>query len=605
MPRPKKTESSEPLKGSSERPRVKLRSKETPPPPPPPGPPKTIYGLEVGNHSPLDMERMAFLLNPPTGLGRYGHFRNVARMLFPNVSWNPWLEDQIQCLCDYEWVSWPGCAGSGKTFAVSFYGVVWWLMNPTMSSVILTSTTKDMIRKRAWGVVQSFYHAIPGLPVGNMVDSRTTWQAVKGDDKHAISAIAVRQGSTQEAVARIQGYHTRRQLVVVDEATDTPEAIFEACANLYNSPEDFQFVALANPASRLDPFGRFSEPNAGWSSISVADRSWRTKPQLNGVPGVVLRFDAEESPNIREGKTLYPYLVTEDQLEGARRRYGKDNPLFWKFQRGFWAPDGTLKTVLSESLITRQNLMGTHEFSGEFFTDVAGLDPAFGGGDRAVFYPARVGILAGGTLSGIQFRPPVLMELQASSSEPIHFQLARQAKALCRAHNVSPDCLAVDSTGEGGGLCDILQRDFGPILRVEFGGSASDAPLNYEDRRPAREVYQNKVCEIWFAVREFALSGQLRGLDASTCVEFCNRTYNDEKRRMRLQTKVEMKEEYGRSPDLGDAAALALEAGRRAAGLSLSGVYGEAMVDPRDAWRKKAVSAASVWSEDHLAVENF
>jgi hypothetical protein len=122
----------------------------------------------------------------------------------------------------------------------------------------------------------------------------------------------------------------------------------------------------------------------------------------------------------------------------------------------------------------------------------------------------------------------------------------------------------VDATGEGGGLCDIISRTWSNrIIRVEFGGRASDLPVSADDIRLCSEVYERKVVELWYQVRLFLLAGQLRGIDASLALELCNRLFDDVGgRRIRLQTKTEMKETFGRSPDLADACALMAEAAR-------------------------------------------
>ncbi len=41
----------------------------------------------------------------------------------------------------------------------------------------------------------------------------------------------------------------------------------------------------------------------------------------------------------------------------------------------------------------------------------------------------------------------------------------------CNKRGVPPDKFALDSSGEGGGLADILTREWGVVHRVEFGGS--------------------------------------------------------------------------------------------------------------------------------------
>ena len=62
------------------------------------------YGVVSDHPIPaLDLEQWCFLNRWPTeegGLGRYRHFKNMTRMIWPEVSWNPWLSDQIRELCN-------------------------------------------------------------------------------------------------------------------------------------------------------------------------------------------------------------------------------------------------------------------------------------------------------------------------------------------------------------------------------------------------------------------------------------------------------------------------------------------------------------------------
>lgn len=550
------------------------------------------YGIELperlGVLDPLVIELTAFLRRLPRsagGLGAYGHFRQVAQILWPRLVWHDWLEKQIESLCEYKWVGWTGCAASGKTFAAALYSLVFWMADPPHTTVVLTSTTAKMIRKRAWAAIRKLVRECSVPFPGNMVDSKTTLQSEKGNDISAIFAQAVAEGDTAKAVANIQGIHNRRILAVIDEGTDTPEAAYDACTNLFSGCEDFQCLVIGNPASRFDPHGKFCEPEDGWKSVTVDDEDWETKPQLDGKCGMVLRFDAERSPNMVEENARFPFLVSRAQLAGARARLGDNSPLYWKFYRGFWAPDGMVKTILTESLITKVNGMGHFTFTGRRLIRVAGFDPAFGGGDRPVMQFADFDEIAGENLTpqqladamatrlsggsggtginGLQLRDRVLLTINAASSNPVHFQLAEQARAHCEEREVPPENLAVDATGEGGGLCDIISRTWSNrIIRVEFGGRASDLPVSADDVRLCSEVYERKVTELWYQIRLFLLSAQLRGIDASLALELCNRLFDDSGRKIRLQTKIEMKETFGRSPDLADAATLALEAAR-------------------------------------------
>jgi len=521
------------------------------------------------------------------GLGRYQHCVNAINLIWPDTIWNPWLERQLESLCENSWVSWTGCAASGKTYASSMYAMVWWLADPYHSSVMLASTTAKMIRKRAWANIQHLYRSSQGQFIGNMVDSKTTLQAIKGLDKEAIFAVAVLDGATSKAVANIQGIHSERILCVIDEATDVPTAAFEAASNLSKGCREFQLLAIGNPHSMLDEHGRFSEPADGWDSVSVETQEWKTNR------GVCVRFDGMHSPNVKAGKTKWDFLITKEQLESAMKYEGEASPRFWKYSRGFWSPSGIVKTVLSETMCQKYRVYDKHTFQTKNHV-IAGLDPAFGG-DRCVLRFAKYGDLSSG-LMGIEFTEILNIDIDAGAQEPIHFQIARQVKEACVSRGCEPNHLAIDATGEGGGLCDILAREWsGRINRVEFGGKPTDLPVSVEDNRPSSEAYANKVTELWFSCREWVIHEQLKGLDADTIVEFCQRMFDDEKRKIVIERKVNMKARTGKSPDLADAAALVVWVGRTLG----AGRLQKASGDDKE-WSALALKYDAVYNEDNM-----
>ena len=545
------------------------------------------YGIKSPVKIPdLELELYAFRnrLQPNEGgLGTYTHFKNAAKMIWPKLSWNPWLEDQIQSLCEHDYIGWAGCGASGKTFGATLFATVWWVANPTKTSVLLTSTTAKMIRKRMWANLQDLVRKTRGFP-GNMVDSKMSLQAVKGDDRHSISAIAVAEGNTSKAVANIQGIHAERVMVIIDEATDTPEAAFEACTNLSKGCREFKMLVIGNPSSKFDPHGRFCTPAKGWRSVTIEDTNWITER------GFCQRFDGMKSPNVLEGKTKYPYLITHEQVMAAMRHEGEQSPTFWKFTRGFWAPDGMVKTVLSESLIETHLPNRKILFKG-MSTKVAALDPGFGG-DRCILRFAKVGESVDNKLT-IFFDDIIHISPNAQSTEPVHYQIAARVKEECKMRQIPPDKFAMDSSGEGGGLADILTREWGVVHRVEFGGSPSAMPVSDEDTRPCNEAYDRKVTELWFSMRKWVVEERIAGLDIETMQEFCGRMFDDSKRKIAVEPKTIMKQRTGKSPDLADAAVVLLDLVRKTS-----------VLEPRktrqdDVWNKLVREADSIYYNDN------
>jgi len=515
----------------------------------------------------LEYELMSFadhLGLQKAGVTKYQNLINIVSILFPDVVISPWTERMLKSLCDYAYVSWCGCAASGKTYTSALYAVVWWLANPLNSCVILCTTTKGMLRRRVWTEIQQLYMAMPGNKIGNMVDSQMTWQSVPGDQRHAIFGIAVADGNTNQAAAMIQGVHAKRVLLIIDEAAGCPQAIFDASANL-SVCEDFQMLCIANPVSKSDVHGRFSEPRDGWSSVSIETQEWETVNHQDGKPGICVRFDGERSPNIvANGKVPYPFLVTKQQVDNAHKEHGANSPLLWRYFRGMWAPDGMLKVVFTHNLVSKMKAHQGHLFTGRRKDVIGGCDPAFTeGGDRAVIRFAEIGETQSGII-GIELDTIEYLDIDASSDDPPHYQLASQIIEWCGRKGCRPENFGIDSTGEGGGLLAILHREWSKkVIGVSFNSKASDRPVSGSDKRKCNEVYDRYVTELWFACKTYLESGQLRGIDGDTTEEFSNRTYEEVKAKIKLQTKREMKETFLKSPDIADATAIVVEVARQ------------------------------------------
>ena len=517
----------------------------------------------------LEYDMAAFAHRIPVDQGalpRDQHFWRIADGLFPGgklCEKNPWTMRAIKSLCDNPWLGMMGCGSSSKTFSSAFFACIWWLCLPEDSIVILTSTTMKMIRKRAWPIIQSVYTAIPGPRIGNMVDSRHTWQCRKGDDKHAIFMVGVKDGDASAAAADIQGMHARRILVIVDEATDTPEAIFDVTANLQMACDDFQFVCAGNPNGRFDQFGRFCEPIDGWDSIGIDDEEWEARGKKGGRHPLIIRFDGEKSPNVLAKTNKWRHLVTLEQLNNDRESHGVDSPQYWKYIRGFMAPEGVCRTVMSDVFCQQHDVRGRLLFRGDKMFMLSALDAAFGGGDRARQIIAKAGTMPGGYLA-VQIIAVLTIDVNSFKKETMHYQIAAAARKNCELHGVPPENFAFDASGEGGGLGSIMVREWSPnVVWVESGGKASKEPMSGEDIRLCSEVYYNRVAEMWFRVKAYCEMGQLKGLGIEPINEFCARIFYEERRLLKMETKLDMKRRCGQSPDHADAVAILVDLAKR------------------------------------------
>ena len=168
---------------------------------------------------------------------------------------------------------------------------------------------------------------------------------------------------------------------------------------------------------------------------------------------------------------------------------------------------------------------------------IIGVDPARFGTDRSVIFK-RQGLQA--------FRPLVFSKLD---------QMTLAARVAHEIEIFRPDSVFIDA-GCGGGVIDRLrQLGYRNIVEVPFGGSAG---------KPGQ--YANKRAEMWGEMAQWIKTVGVLPDEPELKADLCQVCYEyDSSGRLRLESKADLKERTGKSPDLADALALTFAAPVRAA----------------------------------------
>lgn len=542
-----------------------------------------MYGKSFPTSDQKAIEFWCFANDPPLGLGRYQHLRNAIDLTWnayqpDTFIWNDWTERMMRGFCDHKWVTVTGPAASWKTTAMAMYALCCWYADPSNTVVICTSTTLDGLRRRIWKEISHFYRLRPLF--GHMVQSRNCIQFRKGHDNAGIFGIATDKGEIEKALGKIIGFHSKKMVVCVDEMPYTPEAIVEACVNLETGSQTFEFKGVGNADDQLDPHGRMCEPKRGWDSISVDSEEWETRR------GICIHLDGLKSPLVLNPKLNAPGLLSQANIDTTIEVYTADSPQFWQMRRGFWAPEGVTKTVLNMPMIVMSGAMGDCSFDQDA-VNVAGLDPAFEGGDRCVLRFGRCGKVNGKRtllLGDIDY-----IHTTVRSDDPIHYQIVRQCREKCIARGVEPYFFGFDSTGEGGGLESIFHREWSrDIYGCEFGGRSTKDPVSDTNPKPSDQEYDRRVTQLWFFFRLLLLNEQIRGLDYETAIEFCRRWWTMRGSLIAVETKAKMKDRTRKSPDLADNAVVMTETCRARLGLSPRemGIYDQRASRSDSPWKR-------------------
>lgn len=540
-----------------------------------------------------------------SGIEPVEHFRRALAILQPESLWHPWRDRRFNSLCDDAWadkigsttirnISWVGPGAGGKTNDAGVFAFHYWLADPTNTSIALTSTSKQKMRQRVWPLIQECWRNAKvamealGHCDPHMLNSTMELQAVKGDSKHAVFGQAVEQGEIGPAVERLKGVHCKRIMLVIDEAPGTPEAIFRTIPNMAKGCTELIVLLIGNgPMTHFDCFSRCCKPVGGWKSIGVESDDWETAgvPEFQLPNGRCLHFDGAKSPNVEAGRTIFPFLYSwEDWQRTFRDPLVQRTAEFFSQDRGFWPPEGFLRTVMTEEMIELGNARGKVEFIGPT-TPIGSVDTGFGG-DACVLRFGRMGRMASGKLA-VQIEErmviPILVDAMDADGKrlPAEYQIANFIKPLAEERKVLPHCFGVEATGTGRGAAAVLLQLFGEIVWVESGGKPSDMPASEEDARPSHQVYDRRISELWFSVAAFVKGAQLGGLTEDDCTQFCARQYDFVSKKYVLEKKEDLKPRLGRSPDDADSVAVLIEVARQL-GMHTRGPRGDRMMGQWD-----------------------
>jgi hypothetical protein len=525
------------------------------------------------------------------------HFRLFVRSLWGRPDsvrkflWNPYADKMINRAIQHKFLAVAGHASSGKTEAFAIWALAKFLIgapgpngepyDSRYVKVFVTSTTLAESRQRVWGVIENYWQDLAKLfggeqyLPGKLVSSQGKIVYRDGNtfsDLAGIALIAGGKGQDKDASTKI-GFKARNVILIADELPLlTPQLYATAKGNLFSN-DNFQMIGIGNPTSAFDPFGEFAEPKDGWGSITEDYDEWETKL------GWCVRFDGLKSPNVLAAREVYPGLLTLDKVEAYINMLGRQSPEFYRMVRGFLCPTGVANQVFSEQEIIgslAMNRVTTWEEPPEL---LAFLDPSWtAGGDRAPVTFGRCGVavdpLTRERKKVVERTETIDLMKRVNAkheSKEVAEQIAEMFIEECKKRNVPVSNMGLDATGGGTPLAAILTMKIGRGFQlVSFAGGASDRRISPVDKRLAKDLYTNKVTELWNVCKELNKNRQIKGLDHDTVLELCGRLYEvTGNGKQCVESKTDMKKRTnGKSPDLADSFVGLVDIARTRCGLS-------------------------------------
>lgn len=477
-----------------------------------------------------------------------------------------------------------GSKDSGKTHSISRYGITDYFIYPNDTLIIVSSTDLRGLQMRVWGDMKDLWSRAkdiyPWLP-GNPVDSKLGIFTDALDPNDPMAVRDMRRGiicvpclsSTGEWVGmeKYYGMKQKRRRLLGDECSMMKSPYINTLANLDKG--DFKGVFVGNPLGRGDPLDKFGEPKMGWANHLEPTK---TTTWENKFGGITINLVGTDSPNfdVPEDKPVpFPYLIDRKDEERVRLRYGVNSLQYWSQIQGVRKAGMDLFRVLTRSICEMYGAFKEATWAGDSLVQVYGLDAAFGG-DRAIGGKIEFGREVSGVYA-LKCYAPEEIPIQVGIGQTAEEQLANHVKSRCDTYGIPSGNVFFDA-GMYATLAVSMGRTVGTdVNAVNFQGPATQRPMAHDEyiidkttgqKRLKRcdEAYSKFVTELWWSVRLVVESRQMREIPEDVVDEFSLREWTKVAGdKYELESKKDMKQRIGFSPDLADWLAIAVEGARR------------------------------------------
>lgn len=414
---------------------------------------------------------------------------------------------------DHPRTSVTACYGSGKTLLAAEL-VVWWVMTRRPAMAVTTAPTGRQVRKLLWREIRKLWRRARRRLPGRCLQT----ELQVAEDVFAM-------GFSSDKPNSVAGLHEAANVLFVeDEAAGMPADVVEGFDGI-TATEGSRHLKIGNPICKDGPF---------WDSHNKQTERERWQ-----------RFEisALDTPNVVEGRTVVPGLVSREWVEDKRRKWGERSPLWiTKVLGQFWT-DSTDKVVPATWALEAANRwLEVVAAQGDREPTVKRLavDVAGGGQDETVLYR----------------RDDRLIRFVAAWQEPDLMKQARDLVQICTRDGYRE--LVVDSTGLGQGLGQRVRelQDNGAIPGVELH------LVGMQEGARDGEQFERLLDEVQFAMRA---AFDPNGPEPVAIHPDCGQLLQElplrgwsisDRGRIKVQSKRELRREGIPSPDHADSVSL-------------------------------------------------
>lgn len=521
------------------------------------------------------------------GRGLPYHYRRAQELMWPEDYHHRWSDLQLREILDNTITVILGPKDTGKTHvALVRYGLTDYFCFPNNTLIIVSSTDMRSLEGRVWGDMKSMFARakerwewLPGICLESkhaiVTDDLSKDAVIARDMRKGILCVPCKNSSGSfTGISTYVGMKQERRRHLGDEFQFMAPSMMDSIANMNSG--DYKGVFVGNPLGQDDPLDKMSEPINGWDSMPepTETTTWDNRRFLKSR---TICLYGPDSPTFDtdDGTERYRGLINADGIARVVAGYGKDSHQYYSQCLGVRKAGLNARRVITRDLCLKHRAFEDLVWIGPV-TKVSALDAAYGGtgGDRCVGGHIEFGATVAGGIK-VKIHPPRIVPVKVSGDKSPEVQIAQWAKAYCESNGIPPRNFFYDSTGRGS-LGPAFAREWSvDINPVEFGGAPTERPVSldfsiYDEKLHTRrlklckEHYSKFVTELWWTVHYAIVSDQVRGMTEDLCSEGSAREWKEVAgSKIEIETKEDMRDRVGYSPDLFDWLVTAFEGARR------------------------------------------
>ena len=376
--------------------------------------------------------------------------------------------------------------GIGKSAEVAWI-IIWAMSTRPHLAGVITANTTNQLNTKTWRELAIWHKRAANK-------HWFKWTATKFFHvEHPESWFCSATPNTEHNSEAFAGLHGQHVLIIYDEASAIPDAIWEVSEGAMTDPRAMWFV-YGNPTKNTGRFRECFANDTRWTTHQIDSRLCK--------------------------------MTNKNEIAGQIATYGEDSDFIRVRVKGEFPRAGSMQFISSEVCDTCMLWDSPYE---SFFQlpIILGVDVARFGEDKSV-----IAVRQGRKVIELRrYRDMDTMQLAA--------------KTISAIKEYHPAATFVDGVGIGAGVVDRLRMLGHDIIEVNAGNKPDD-----------KDTYYNKRVEMWDRMRKQMTEGMDIPNDADLRKALIGIEYGfNDKEQMRLERKQDMKKRGQESPDDGDAIA--------------------------------------------------